>query len=91
MTKTLLWFTTLINATAKLKYFRNRADGDVPFLGTVDWMVVWNGEIANSANIRSRGHNIVKCLVDNLGFKLMPITSSMAMTALSGQLATVTV
>ena len=33
-------------------------------------------------------HNIVKWLVDNLGFKLMLITSSMVMSALSGQLAT---
>ena len=56
-------------------------------------MVEWNGGIVHSANIRSKpkGHNIVKWLVDNLGFKLMLITSSMVMSALSGQLATVTV
>ena len=51
----------------------------------------WNGGITNSANVRSKGHNIVKCSVDNSGFKLMPITSSMVMIALSGQLTTITV
>ena len=33
--------------------------------GTVDW----NGGIANSAKMRSKGHNVIKCLVDNFGIQ----------------------
>ena len=29
----------------------------------------WNGGIANSANIRSKGHNIA-CLMDNFGIQV---------------------
>ena len=56
--------------------------------GGMEW---WNHKFSKYYRSKPKGHNIVKCLVDNLGFKLMLITSSMVMSALSGQLATVTV
>ena len=33
-------------------------------------MVEWNGGIANSAKMRSKGHNVIKCLVDNFGIQV---------------------
>ena len=34
-------------------------------------MVEWNGGIANSAKMRSKGnHNVIKCMVDNFGIQV---------------------
>ena len=34
-------------------------------------MVEWNGGIAKSAKMRSlKGHNVIKCLVDNFGIQV---------------------
>ena len=33
-------------------------------------MVEWNGGIANSAKMRSKGHNVIKCLVDDFGIQV---------------------
>ena len=33
-------------------------------------MVEWNGRIANSAKMRSKGHNVIKCLVDIFGIQV---------------------